>query len=70
MEMIYFPFSTVNNLFGAQIGLSAWARVSENLQSAANYRKCSRLGSELRTFNDGILSKLLFQLVKKRFNLH
>ena len=50
--------------------ISAWARVSENWQSAADYRKCSSLGSELTTFNDGILSKLLFQLVKKRFNLH
>ena len=50
--------------------ISAWARVSENWQSAADYRKCSSLGSELTTFNDGILSKLLLQLVKKRFNLH
>ena len=50
--------------------ISAWARVSENWQSAVDYRKCSSLGSELTTFIDGILSKLLFQWVKKRFNLH
>ena len=50
--------------------ISAWARVSENWQSAVDYRKCSSLGSELTTFIDGILSKLLFQWVNKRFNLH
>ena len=49
---------------------STWARVSENWLSAADYRKCSSLGSELTTLIDGILSKLLFQWVKKRFNLH
>ena len=38
-------------------------RVSENWQSAADYRKWSRLGSELTTFIDRILSKLLFQWV-------
>ena len=50
--------------------ISARARVSENWHSAAEYRKCSRLGSKLTTFIDGILSKWLFQWVKKRFNLH
>ena len=50
--------------------ISAWARVSENWQSAVDYQKCSSLGSELTTFIDGILSKLLFQWVKKRFSLH
>ena len=39
----------------------AWARDSENWQSAADYQKCSSLGSELTTFIDGISSKLLFQ---------
>ena len=46
-------------------------RVSENWQSAAaDYQKWSSLGSKLTTFIDGILSKLLFQWVNKRFNLH
>ena len=44
--------------------ISGWARVSENWQSAVDYRKCSSLGSELTTFIDGILSKLLFQWVQ------
>ena len=30
----------------------AWARVSENWQSAVDYQKCSSLGSELTTFID------------------
>ena len=46
------------------------ARVSENWQSAADYRKWSSLGSKLTTFIDGILSRLLFQWVNKRFNLY
>ena len=46
------------------------AKVSENWQSAVDYWKWSSLGSKLTTFIDGMLTKLLFQWVKKRFNLH
>ena len=48
----------------------AWARVSENWQPAADYRKWSSLGNELTVFIDWILLKLLFQWVEKRFNQH
>ena len=45
--------------------ISTRARVSENWQSTVDYQKWSSLGSEVTTFIDGILSKLLFQWVKK-----
>ena len=49
--------------------ISTGARVSENWRSTVDYWKWSSLGSEL-TLIDGILSKLLFEWVKKRFTLH
>ena len=50
--------------------ISTGARVTENWQSVTDNWKWSSLGSELTTFIDGILSKLLFQWVEKRFNIH
>ena len=46
------------------------ARVSENWHSAADNWKWPNLGIELTTFIDGIISELLFQWGKKRFNLN
>ena len=45
-------------------------RVFENWESAANNEKWLSFGSELNHFFDVILSKLLFQWVKRRFNLY
>ena len=59
-----------SNLFGAQIDHFDWARVSENWHSAADNWKWPSLGSELTTFIYGIISKLLFQWGKERFNLN
>ena len=62
-----FPFLMLSH----QISHFDWSkRVSENWQSATDNQKWPSLGSELTTFIDGILSRLLFQLVKGRFNLH
>ena len=63
---IFHHFSMVNKPFLAPKSIiSTGTRVSEDWQSATDNQKLPSLVSELTTFIDGILSKLLFKWVKK-----
>ena len=58
-----------SNLFGAQIDHFDWSKGFWKLAFSCRQLKMT-LGSELTTFIDGIISKLLFQWGKERFNLN